>query len=126
MYCRIQCRSAAPSDYLRRVWYNFINPSGLSLKGNDVLNHLTIRIFGDVIGVNYRSAAREAAEGLGITGFARNEPGNCVYIEAEGEEAALRQFVDWCRTGSARSKVGRVEVWEAPVKNFTEFKVMRN
>lgn len=89
-----------------------------------MLMHLNIRIFGRVQGVNFRSAAKSSAQRLGIAGFAKNEQGNTVYIEAEGQEENLNKFADWCRGGNSWSKVERVEVKQAEMQNFTEFAIL--
>lgn len=86
------------------------------------MKHLNIKVYGDVVGVDFRWSAKLAAEELGIKGFARNEAGGWVYIEAEGPEKALEQFIDWCKIGSGYAKVDRVEVFEGVLKNFEDFK----
>lgn len=52
--------------------------------------HYLIR--GRVQGVGYRYYAREAAERLGVRGYARNLPGGEVEVHAEADETALRLF----------------------------------
>jgi acylphosphatase len=69
-----------------------------------------IRVFGKVQGVFFRRSAREEARRLGLTGFARNEPDGSVYVEIEGEDAALASFAAWCETGPPDARVERVEV----------------
>ena len=69
-----------------------------------------IRVFGKVQGVFFRRSAREEARRLGLTGFARNEPDGSVYLEVEGEDAALAQFAAWCDTGPPGARVERVDV----------------
>lgn len=91
-----------------------------------MIKHYNIQVFGIVQGVNFRTAARDQAKALGITGFAKNTGGNSVYIEGEGEEASLQAFIRWCNTGTKWSRVERLEVSEGPVQNFTEFKVKRS
>jgi acylphosphatase len=68
-----------------------------------------------------RYSAKEKAEELGITGFARNESDGSVYIEAEGEESALHVFLEWCRRGSSSARVSKVEWSEGRVKEYKEF-----
>ena len=63
------------------------------------MQHLNIRISGKVQGVFYRASAVKEAERLNIKGFARNEPDDSVYIEAEGDEDALESFLSWCAKG---------------------------
>jgi acylphosphatase len=90
-----------------------------------MIKHFNIHIYGRVQGVHYRVSAVEVANNLGIKGFARNEKNESVYIEAEGEENSLSQFVDWCRKGPSRAKVELVEVNEDEMKNYTTFAIQR-
>ena len=83
--------------------------------------HLNIKIYGQVQGVFFRVSAKEQAEKLGITGFARNEKDGTVYIEAEGDEKKLDQFLEWCRNGPEAAQVEKIEVTEGPLKNFSGF-----
>jgi acylphosphatase len=85
--------------------------------------HLNIRIFGQVQGVFFRDSAREKAEELGIAGFARNEPDGSVYIEAEGREGDLEQFLNWAKSGPDWAKVEKVESLPGGLKNFSSFVV---
>lgn len=86
--------------------------------------HLDIKIWGEVQGVGFRYSARVRAEGLGITGFARNEPGGAVYIEAEGGEKEIGEFVEWCKEGPGGARVEGVEAEEGEVKNFKDFSII--
>jgi len=90
-----------------------------------MIKHLNIQIYGKVQGVYYRASAVEAANNLGIKGFARNEAEESVYIEAEGEEDNLKQFIDWCHKGPPRAKVEQVEVNEGEIKNYATFAIQR-
>lgn len=42
------------------------------------------RFYGDVQGVGFRYRATQAARGLGVTGWVRNEPDGTVSMEAQG------------------------------------------
>ena len=59
------------------------------------MKHINIKIIGRVQGVGFRRAARDEARYLGIKGYIRNEPDGSVYLEAEGDELAISQFVIW-------------------------------
>lgn len=87
------------------------------------MRHFNIKVYGKVQGIFFRITAREEAEKLNITGFARNEEDGSVYIEAEGEKENLDKFISWCRKGPPLAKVEKVEVAESPLKNFSEFEV---
>lgn len=86
---------------------------------------VTIIITGNVQGVFFRASAKEAAEQLNIKGFAQNQPDGSVYIEAEGEEDLLTQFIDWCKHGPPRAQVTGVDVQEGAVRNFERFEIKR-
>ena len=83
-----------------------------------------IQVHGRVQGVFFRHSAREKARELNIVGFARNEPDGAVYIEAEGEEGALEQFIAWCRSGPELAKVEKIEVsYSDELKHFSDFSI---
>ena len=86
------------------------------------MKHLNIKIHGQVQGVFFRVSAKQKAEELNISGFARNEKGGTVYIEAEGEKENLDKFVEWCKDGPEAAEVDKIEVTESPLKNFSDFK----
>jgi acylphosphatase len=73
------------------------------------MQHVRIRVTGKVQGVSFRDTARTEALNLGIHGFARNEPDGSVYIEAEGNDEVIRQFLAWCYQGSRDAVVENVE-----------------
>lgn len=86
--------------------------------------HWNIRIRGRVQGVFFRSATKAQAEKINLTGFVRNEPDDSVYLEVEGEEELLRQFLDWCRQGPSFARIEDIEVKEGELKNFDDFSIM--
>lgn len=71
---------------------------------------MIIKVYGRVQGVGFRYAALDEAQRLGIKISPRNEPDGSVRIEAEGDNAALKKFVAWCRKGPPPAEVERVEV----------------
>lgn len=83
--------------------------------------HLNIRVYGDVQGVFFRDSAKKKADEFGVTGFARNDADGTVYMEAEGEEPALKDFVEWCREGPSSAAVVRVDVTEDEMQNHNYF-----
>jgi acylphosphatase len=62
-----------------------------------------------VQGVGFRWFARESAERLGVSGWVKNLPDGTVEGEAEGEEAAVAEFVAALKKGPAFSRVDDVE-----------------
>lgn len=90
-----------------------------------MIKHLNIRVYGRVQGVFYRATALEIATNLGLKGFVRNERDESVYIEAEGEEEKLNEFIDWCHIGPMRAKVEKVLTEEGKIKNYSNFELVR-
>lgn len=83
--------------------------------------HLNIKIYGKVQGVFFRAAAREQARILGVFGFAKNMPDGSVYIELEGKESKLDQFLNWCKKGPPVAMVEKIATSQSQLKNFSEF-----
>ncbi len=86
--------------------------------------NLKMKIYGDVQGVGFRDAAYWVARKLYVSGFIMNEPDDSIYIEAEGERAALEEFLAWCRTGPVTAKITNVDVaWSEARGKFTGFRI---
>lgn len=83
--------------------------------------HITIKISGKVQGVFFRASTKEKADELGLKGLVRNERDGTVFIEAEGEEDVLSNFIFWCHRGPRLAKVEQCEVIESEIKGFNEF-----
>ena len=80
-------------------------------------------VSGRVQGVCYRMYACEEAERLGITGWVRNLHDGKVEIAAEGEEASLDKFVEWCRLGPLHARVNGVRTdCSEPTGEFADFR----
>ncbi len=71
----------------------------------------------------FRDSVKRKAEEWGIKGFARNEPNESVYIEAEGPQEALEKLVNWCWEGPELAKVDKVEIEEGDIRDFEDFQV---
>ena len=84
-----------------------------------------ITIKGRVQGVFFRKFTVEKALELGVFGFVKNMPDGSVYCEAEGNEAALQLFLDWCGMGSPMSNVTSVEVETREKKGFVVFEMQK-
>lgn len=87
------------------------------------MNHYNLIITGRVQGVGFRASARDKAWQLGINGFVKNRPDGAVYIESEGGEQALGDFIAWCRQGPPMAMVENVDIYDAPVQNFEIFDI---
>lgn len=89
-----------------------------------MVKHLDIKVQGRVQGVFYRAATKEKAEELNLRGLVRNELDDSVYIEVEGEEENLNQFVDWCKSGPDHAEVQNLDIKEGEIKNFSKFEIV--
>jgi acylphosphatase len=87
--------------------------------------HLNLIIRGTVQGVFYRASAQEQATALGLTGFVRNESNGDVYMEVEGPDTRLQQFIDWCWQGPRRANVTDIVITEGPLQSFASFGIDR-
>jgi len=85
---------------------------------------LKVRIFGQVQGVFFRVETKREADELRLTGFACNEPNGSVYVETEGEEKSLQEFLKWCQEGPEAARVEKAEVeFSNDLKNYKEFEI---
>ncbi len=89
------------------------------------MKHVNLRIQGKVQGVGFRMAAKEQADDLGIKGFVRNDADGSVYMEAEGIEEAILEFVEWCHEGPPAAGVENVEVEGDAWVGFESFDKVR-
>ena len=89
------------------------------------MKHFNIRVSGKVQGVFFRASTKEQADLLGVQGFVRNESNGDVYIEAEGEEIQLQEFLKWCGRGPSRARVDNLKIEEGLLEKFTRFEVSR-
>lgn len=85
--------------------------------------HYDIHVSGKVQGVWFRKYTKIEADKLGLKGFVRNEPDGKVYIEAEGEEALILDFIGWLHIGAPLSKVKNVAYETANVVGFESFDI---
>ncbi len=88
------------------------------------MKHYNVTVKGLVQGVLFRPLARKEANVCGVVGFARNEPDGSLYIEVEGEEENVEEFIAWCKRGPSMAKIDSVEVTEGELKGFTGFSVV--
>ena len=88
-----------------------------------MIKHANIRTYGRVQGVFFRDSAKQKAIEFDLAGFARNEPAGTVYIEAEGEEEKLNEFINWCKEGPEGAFVGKIDITFSSVKNLSNFEL---
>ncbi len=81
---------------------------------------------GDVQRVGYRDAVQSIARRLGISGTVQNVEPYDVRIIAEGEEAALKEFVNAINIQERPIRVEELEVkWGAATGEFQYFRILR-
>ena len=80
-----------------------------------------LRIQGEVQGVFFRASTREKAKELDIKGFVENLDDGGVFIEAEGEEPNLKEFIRWCHRGPERAVVENVKIEYAEPSGLQSF-----
>jgi len=75
--------------------------------------------------VGYRYFAQRIAGELGLTGWARNRWDGTVEVVAEGEEQALKTFLDYLQEGPRMARVDRVDAeWQIATGEFQDFGAM--
>ena len=80
-----------------------------------------IIVTGKVQSVFFRQYTKKTADKLSITGFVQNMLDGSVYVEAEGEEEAMQQFIQFCKLGSQQSAVKNINVSEITFIEFKKF-----
>jgi acylphosphatase len=81
-------------------------------------------ISGRVQGVGFRYFCMEQAEGLGLTGYARNQTDGTVEVEAQGAEDKLEEFIRALHEGPRLAQITEIQREDRPaVSRETEFEV---
>ena len=83
-----------------------------------------IYVSGKVQGVFFRQNTKRQAQSQGVCGWVSNLPDGRVEAVFEGEEAAVKEVVNYCRRGPSFAKVENVEVaFEDYKGEFTNFSI---
>lgn len=89
------------------------------------MKELHLIVYGRVQGVFYRSSASEMARKLGLTGLVRNRLDGTVEAIAQGEEASLQKFLNWCYKGPDLARVEKVEImWSDVSGKYHSFAIL--
>ena len=74
--------------------------------------------------MSFRYYTKAKADELGLAGIVRNEKDGTVYIEAEGEEEKIEEFIVYCRKGSRWAKVKKLDFkYLDSLNDYKEFSV---
>ena len=90
---------------------------------NELVCH-QIKINGKVQGVWFRDSTLKKAQELDIKGFVKNQSDGSVYIEAEGTQHSMKEFINWCHQGSPFAKVESVDVKDMEITYYDKFKIV--
>jgi acylphosphatase len=84
--------------------------------------HVTVS--GRVQGVFFRSRTKREADSRDVKGWVRNRDDGGVEAVFEGEEAAVKAVVEFCKRGPSGAKVATADVvWEDYAGEFRDFEI---
>jgi acylphosphatase len=88
---------------------------------------LQVSLYGQVQGVGFRWFARQQAQLLGCTGYARNDPsGSRVDVVAEGSRGTLEQLLTRLKQGPPGAQLSHIEAeWRDSTGEFEQFQIRR-
>jgi acylphosphatase len=94
-------------------------------RGADDMKRFHLVIHGRVQGVGFRYFTQREALKRQLTGWVRNNDDGTVELEIQGNEEAIRLFIDTIREGTLFAKVTDVSAWEIPcIHNEKQFRIM--
>ena len=82
-----------------------------------------IRIYGKIHNLGFRFYTMQAAVQRRVNGYVKNASGGSIFIEAEGEDADIKSFIDWCQRGPFFTRVENVTIEEVSVKQHDSFDI---
>jgi acylphosphatase len=82
-----------------------------------------IHVKGRIQSVGFRWSAVREARWRGIKGFVKNQYDGSGYIEAEGPQEKLLDYLDWCRQGPGSAHVTSVAANPDEVENYNDFTI---
>ena len=87
--------------------------------------HLDITIAGKLYETGFRFVAMQAAYKYRITGTIKYNRFKNIFIQAEGEESNLDQFITWCRKGHPGSIIDNISIEESTaIVGYNSFDVL--
>lgn len=87
---------------------------------NDQQRRVHVLVSGHVQGVFFRSAIRNVAEDVGLTGYVRNLSDGRVEAEFQGPPDGVDQALRFCRQGPSQARVENVEVAELQPRDHAD------
>jgi len=88
-----------------------------------MIKHLDILIKGNLRHRAYALLTMIEAEKSGIRGFVCYTENNGLFIESEGENHEIDEFLTWCKNGIDNSDVIEISTAPGPLKNFKDFEI---
>jgi acylphosphatase len=80
-----------------------------------------VTVRGRVQGVFFRDGVRRVAEREGVAGWVRNRADGSLETVLEGDAAAVRRVIEFCRTGPPAARVDDVEVVQEQPEGLAGF-----
>jgi acylphosphatase len=80
-------------------------------------------VHGNVQGVFFRDSTEKEANSRGVAGWVRNRDDGAVEAVFEGDDDAVEDLVEFCRSGPSKADVERVEVDEEEPEGLDGFGV---
>ncbi len=87
------------------------------------MKHLNITVMGYVQGVGFRYYIYRNAVRIGIVGYVKNLFNGNVFIECEGSEAQLEEFISITKCGPISSDVTNIDIESGELQHIKEFKI---
>lgn len=87
---------------------------------------IDITLTGKLYKSGFRFYILEKGVSLGIKGYVKYLNKVDIFVHAEGPEAVLKEFIQWCEKGLLSCKVESIDVSEAEFGNYTHFDIQQN
>lgn len=89
------------------------------------MKQLQLHMYGSIQGVGFRHWVKQHAQGLGLFGFAKNEPDGSVTILVQGSTKNLEKFLKMCYDGPSFAQITHVTPeWGKPKETFSAFEIL--
>ena len=85
------------------------------------MKSINITVHGKVQGVFFRMTTLTKAIEYNLKGSVQNKKDGSVFIEVEGENENIEQFLNWCKIGPEKAIVSSLDVQEKEHRNFSAF-----